>query len=508
MTNRDPNRKVLVVEDQMTHRQILKEVIAKRSKEPVFAFNPQDSTEERITLEWVREALKSDPGMMVLDLGWTGDDSATFDDLLHADSPDEMWKRIKSERKVPEVFELLEELDRLGQFIPVLILTKWYNVTFLMKLLRNQYRAKWEIISKPDNANVDEWDHVIGPYVDSYLRAKEMVDTVKDEFVGDSKEWINILGVARQYADGDSTILITGEAGIGKSKLAKAIHEMSSRSGKPFLEENIAAIPPELIASKLFGHKQGAFTGAVRDEPGLFRAAEGGTVFLDEIGDMPINQQVYLLRALEERTVTPVGGNDPIPIQDTRFICATNRSLPQLVEQGQFREDLYYRIHVLTLKLTPLRERPGDIPALVRHFIKRESQRQHRNFPDVEPENFPKLMAYNFPGNIRQLRSIVERALIKGITIDESLKDEETIRKPQAHEVGKDILTDFTSRLSPLLKEGLGYAEIINEIECALLSAARDGSTNNSEAAQLLKLKISTFEYKVRQCKKRTKKTK
>jgi two-component system response regulator PilR (NtrC family) len=205
-------------------------------------------------------------------------------------------------------------------------------------------------------------------------------------------------------------VLITGESGTGKELAARAIHFLSRRRDKPMVVVNCAAIPANLIESELFGHVRGAFTGAVSDRRGLFRTADGGTIFLDEVGDLPLALQVKLLRVLQERSFTPVGGQAQVAV-DVRIVAATNRDLEAEVAAGTFREDLFYRLNVIRLQMPPLRERTDDLPLLVDHFLARFAESLHRPACKLSPAAMRRLYAHSFPGNIRELENIIEHAV-------------------------------------------------------------------------------------------------
>jgi DNA-binding NtrC family response regulator len=228
-----------------------------------------------------------------------------------------------------------------------------------------------------------------------------------DMIVGQSRVMRDALSLAERVARTDANVLLTGESGTGKEVFAQAIHAASKRSEAPFVPVNCGALPETLLESELFGHERGAFTGAIRTKPGRFEFAEGGTVFLDEIGEVPQSIQVKLLRVLQDRTYVRVGGEE-MRRADVRVIAATNRNLEEMIHMGKFREDLYYRLNVFPIRLMPLRERREDIPELVEFFLKQ----QERSVEDVTPDALEHLRAYEFPGNIRELQNLIERACI------------------------------------------------------------------------------------------------
>ncbi len=232
-----------------------------------------------------------------------------------------------------------------------------------------------------------------------------------DDFVGNSRLFQETKEMARSVAKSNSSIILTGESGTGKELFAKAIHNASLRSGKPFVTVNCSAIPRELIGSELFGYTEGAFTGARKGgSMGKFEYAHGGTLFLDEIGELPLEVQAVLLRVLEERTVVRIGANTAVPV-DVRIVSATNRNLMQMVRDNRFRLDLYYRLNVITIELPPLRMRPEDIPLLVNHFLESFGAAHGKRVSRVAPEAMERLTSYSWPGNVRQLRNVMERGI-------------------------------------------------------------------------------------------------
>ena len=231
------------------------------------------------------------------------------------------------------------------------------------------------------------------------------------DFISFSEEMRLFMDEVAQVIPGNSLILILGETGVGKEHLAKAIHSDSSRSSGPFITVNTAALPEQLLESELFGHEHGAFTGAIRSRRGSFELAHGGTIFLDEIGDMPLHLQTKLLRVLQDYEVQPVGGESPIWV-DVRVIAATNKNLEQEVSKGNFRQDLFYRLSVITLTIPPLRKRREDIPAMIHHFINHYKNRIGKEINRIAPSAVEALCRYNWPGNVRELMNVIERAML------------------------------------------------------------------------------------------------
>ena len=269
-------------------------------------------------------------------------------------------------------------------------------------------------------------------------------DINQGELIGSSASFQALLRRVRIVAPTDSVVLIQGETGTGKELIAKAIHNQSSRRDAPFIKMNCAAIPADLLESELFGHEKGAFTGAVAQTMGRFQLAHRGTLFLDEIGDLPVQLQPKLLRVLQEQEFERLGSGRPIKV-DVRVVTATNQELLTLVQDRRFRADLYYRLNVFPICLPPLRDRSGDIPSLVRHFVRKYSQRLQRNIEYIPDEVMDALERYDWPGNIRELQNIVERAVILSETdtffVDESWLKRESAESRQSRE-GLSTLAD------------------------------------------------------------------
>jgi transcriptional regulator with PAS, ATPase and Fis domain len=256
-----------------------------------------------------------------------------------------------------------------------------------------------------------------------YLKRELKKGHEEKTIIGTSEEMVRVFKMVDRVADSEATILIQGESGTGKELVAREIHYRSRKAQGPFVSINCGAIPRDLLESNLFGHVKGSFTGAVRDAAGLFQVAEGGTFFLDEIGDMPHATQVKLLRALQEREIIPVGGTQPIKI-DCRLVAATNADLEKEVAEGRFRADLFYRLNVIPIKLPPLRHRRDDIPLLIDHFLKRHAAGSPPK--QMTKETIELLMKYDWPGNVRELENVMERSLVldeRGTITPEDLPD-------------------------------------------------------------------------------------
>jgi DNA-binding NtrC family response regulator len=244
------------------------------------------------------------------------------------------------------------------------------------------------------------------------LELKEALQKVQKVpyIVGKSEAMRPVLDTIQQISSSETNVLILGESGSGKELVAKAIHHLSPRSGKRFVAFNCGSFAEELMANELFGHEKGAYTGAIKDKAGLVEAADGGTIFLDEVGDMPLTMQVKLLRVIQEREFLRVGGVDPISV-DVRFIAATHRDLKEDVEKEQFRQDLYYRLNVISIRVPPLADRNGDIPLLAHHFLAQKSQAMKKDIHEIDRHVMDLLCKYSWPGNVRELENVIERAV-------------------------------------------------------------------------------------------------
>lgn len=311
-----------------------------------------------------------------------------------------------------------------------------------------------------------------------------------ENIIGDSEKMQKIFEVIEKVADSDSTILILGESGTGKELIAKAIHYNSYRREGPFIPVNCAAIPSELLESELFGHEKGAFTNAIRTRIGRFELANGGTIFLDEIGDMSPVLQSKLLRVLQDRQFERIGGIKTIKT-DIRVIAATHQDLKLAVEQKRFREDLYYRLNVIPIHLPPLRERKSDIPLLAHHFLEHFNRTKKKKIKGFTKEAMDKLIQYNWPGNVRELENTIERVVI--------LLDGEFIKPQDLPEKFQNLTWENPSQEIIIPDEGISLEEAVNEFEKKLIMQAlqKTGWVKN-KAARLLNLNRTTLIEKIK----------
>ncbi len=307
-----------------------------------------------------------------------------------------------------------------------------------------------------------------------------------DNLIGDSPAMAPVFSLIRKLCDSDAAVLLTGESGTGKNQVARTLHYSGLRRDKPFVTLHCATIPAALLESELFGHVKGAFTGAVRDHPGRFESADGGTIFLDEVGDLPSDLQVKLLRVLQEQTFERVGSNRPVKV-DVRIIASTNRDLKEMVKEGEFREDLFWRLNVVEIALPPLRERGGDIAFLARHFVKKVAEKLERPVPAIGKPVLNILQSYPWPGNIRELENVIERAmaLIEGQEITADLLPPRLI--------------SWKSNPVPLV---LGFDSLqhkVKEFERSLIEGVlRQEGGNRVQAAKRLGISLRTLQYRLK----------
>jgi len=326
------------------------------------------------------------------------------------------------------------------------------------------------------------------------LKRDAAVRNSLDNIIGVSTAIERLKDTIRTVASTQSTVLVFGESGTGKELVARAVHSCSPRATEPFVSINCGAFPETLLESELFGYVKGAFTGANQNKRGLCEVADGGTIFLDEIGEMNLSMQVKLLRVLQERCVRPVGGAAEVAI-DVRVIAATNRDLEKQVAENGFREDLYYRLNVIPIVVPPLRERREDVPLLVNHFVKKYAKSAGRNIRQVSQESLEQLSGYEWPGNVRQLENTIERAvaLEMGEVLRVQLPMERARAKAAAAGVGADTLSVTSDAVLP---EGMDMEKYVAEIERSLLKSALQQSNGvQTRAADVLRISYRSFRH-------------
>jgi len=372
-----------------------------------------------------------------------------------------------------------------------------------------QYR--WFLIRynpfRNDQGQVTRW-YATGTDIDDRVRAEERTrnenlalreqidrDSMFEDIVGSSDALRKVLGQIAKLASSDSTVLILGETGTGKELIARSIHKRSNRGDRAFIGVNCAAIPQSLIASELFGHEKGAFTGATQRRLGRFEAANGGTIFLDEVGDLPPEIQVALLRVLQEREIERVGSNKAISI-DVRVIAATHRDLNTLVAEGKFREDLLYRLNVVPIEVPPLRERVADIPLLVEYFIDRFSKKAGKKFGMIDKKSLRLLQAYGWPGNIRELQNVIERAIIlcdgETFCVDETWPRREL---PVARSRPSTLNRALARQEKEMIEAAL--AESDGQVSGPSGAAAKLGLPARTLDSKIKRFKINKYRYKM-----------
>ncbi|MDT8069524.1 MAG: sigma-54 dependent transcriptional regulator [Terriglobia bacterium] len=384
--------------------------------------------------------------------------------------------------------DLMAKVKAINDDTPVIVITAFGTVSDAVDAMR---LGAADYILKPINADelklsvsrIFERQQLVDE--NRYLRDLVGSELQFSSIIGNSRKMRDVFAVATQVARRDSTVLITGESGTGKEILAKAIHQNSLRAGKPFITVNCGALPETLVESELFGHTKGAFTGAAGERAGKFETANEGTIFLDEVGELPLAMQVKLLRVLQEREVDKLGSSHPVKV-NVRIIAATNRDLKTQVEDGDLREDLYYRLSVITIQLPPLRERREDIPALIAHFLRRFAERYETTRLTIGDDALDVLQKYDWPGNIRELENVIERlsVLATGNAIG-------------AADLPAEIRANRSRIASIGLKlpdEGISLEEVEKEI---LVQALEKHHWNQTRASRYLNISRKTLIYRM-----------
>ncbi len=395
---------------------------------------------------------------------------------------------ILADIRMPKVdgLKFLKTLRQKGLDLPVIMITAYASLDSAVEAKRE---GAFDYVSKP--FRLEELRQLVQKALERHFQ-KESLQTSNCfmGIIGCSPAMNRIFELLPRVAQAPSNVLITGESGTGKELVARAIHKLSPRKDHPFVVVNCGGIPANLLESELFGYVKGAFTGATKDKPGLFAQAHKGTIFLDEVGELPPELQVKLLRVVQEKTIMPLGSTTELEV-DVRIISATNRDLEAEVLAGRFREDLYYRLNVISIVLPPLRERKEDIPLLVNHFLQKYAQKMGKEIEGISEYALKALMDYDFPGNVRELENIIERsvALESGpLILPESL----TLCHQRAKKGEKE---EFQVSLP---EEGLDLEQFLAQIEITLLKQALERTRGNkTEAAKLLNLNFRSFRYRL-----------
>jgi len=438
-------------------------------------------------------------------------------DVILASNLKELWKLIESNKgdalitdvMLPdgELFDILPQIIEYRESLPVIVVSAKNNLQTAISATK---QGAYEYLPKP--FDLDELQKLVKKALESKQNSKNKTklknESEKQLIVGRSPSMQELYKSIARLSQNDLTVMIYGESGTGKELVAKALHKYSARSEKPFIALNMAAIPNDLIESELFGHEQGSFTGAHQKSDGKFKLAEKGTLFLDEIGDMPIDAQTRLLRVLQEGEFTPIGGKEKI-LADTRIIAATHKNLSNLIEKGEFREDLFYRLNVVPINIPPLRERKEDIPELVNHFLEKAKTLK------LEPkkfntESFQILEKYQWPGNVRELENFILK--LCALYADEIIMNEDLVKEIKNLQKLDQQMLDNDSQFSKILENYLSkninkinteyqgdvYNYFVTELEKVLLfEVLKNKNGNQLKAAELLGLNRNTLRKKI-----------
>ncbi|MBF7082963.1 sigma-54-dependent Fis family transcriptional regulator [Desulfallas sp. Bu1-1] len=416
-------------------------------------------------------------------------------EILESKTPDTILLDIR----LPDAdgIQLIEEFKNMGIHVPVILMTAFGTTEIAIQAMK---QGAHDYLNKP--LNLDELLITVQKAVKMQQLVSEVAtlreeldheaDSV-DNLIGQSRHMQDIFKVIGKVADSDITVLIQGESGTGKEVVARAIHNNSRRRNRPFIKINCGSIPEHLMESELFGHERGAFTGAIYQKPGKFELAHNGTVFLDEIGELSPHTQVKLLRVLQEKEFERVGGTKCIKV-DVRILAATNRNLKQMVEEGNFREDLYYRVNVVNIKLPPLRERKEDIPLLLNYYLSKSARKYNKDISGISKEAMAVLKNYNWPGNVRELKNVCEQAVVMSRGPAILLED-----LPLSGN-GDLVLGNGNANTSIIVNNGRTLKEIVADVEKqVILKALNDNQWNRQETAKALGLNRRSLYAKMKE---------
>jgi len=406
-----------------------------------------------------------------------------------------LYSMVLTDVKMPVVdgFQVLRKAKEVSPDTPVVMITAYGSPEGAVTAMKE---GAYDYVTKP--FRIEEVKLTIRKALERTALLQENIrlrQVVEERFkfwnlIGKSPKMQSVYELVEKVAQTRSNVLLTGESGTGKELVAKAIHYNSPRQAKPFVPINCGAIPENLLESELFGHIKGSFTGAVANKRGLLEIADGGTLFLDEVGELPLSLQVKILRVIQEREFKRVGGTEDIKV-DVRLISATNQNLEKRVVDGAFREDLFYRLNVIQINLPPLRERKEDIPLLANHFARKYSLELKKEIQGIAPEAFHVLLCYEFPGNVRELENMIERA----ITLEGSqVISERSIRSY----VNERTITKSTPPSLDIPEEGMDLNKVVEDLERAFIIKAleKTGGTKK-KAADILGINFRAMRYKL-----------
>jgi len=389
--------------------------------------------------------------------------------------------------------DLIREIHTIDSAVPIIAITAYASADDALRAVRE---GAYDYLSKP--FQVEDLRIIIRNALEARRLRRENLDlrrSVEESYrfgdiIGKSPEMLDIFNLISRVAPSKASVLILGESGTGKELIAKAMHQWSPRANKPFVTINCTAIPENLLESEMFGHVKGSFTGAVANKPGLVEAAHTGTLFLDEVGELPPSIQAKLLRFLQEREFRRIGSNDDRKV-NVRVIAATNKKLEREIENGNFREDLYYRLNVIRIRLPPLREREEDIPILVNHFLKKFAAEQGKEIRKVSSLAMRVLCKYSYPGNVRELENIIERC----VTLEQSDQLTAENLPPRLAESTDDAGGSAEAEIPP---DGIDLNRTMENMEKKLILRALEiTGGNRSRAARLLGISFRSFRYRL-----------
>jgi two-component system response regulator HydG len=450
--------KILLIEDDETMRDGMSQVLKRAGHEVISVFNGADG---------IQSFSKEKFDLVITDFKMEGMDG----------------------------MEVLEKVKSIDEYIEILMVTAYGSIDMAVEAMR---KGAFDYVTKPFSPkefiirvekalkfrDAKKSEARLGEE-NKYLRQELNIQYNFGEIVGASEKMKNVFERIQKIAKSDSSVMIYGESGTGKEMVARATHFQSNRKDNAFVKVNCGALAEGVLESELFGHEKGSFTGAIKRRLGRFELADKGTIFLDEVGDIPIGTQIKLLRVLQEKEFERVGGEETISV-DVRVIAATNKNLMSLVEEGKFREDLFYRLQVIPIELPPLRERTDDIPMLVEHFLEKKSLQLNKKPPRVNEMALKELLNYYWPGNVRELENLMERAVVLC----------------EGEEIGQNdlpiLLGDPNKSTLNLPREDLSLDEALESLESQLIGRALEKSKGvKTEAARILGLKTSALYYKL-----------